>query len=241
MRVKCIIQYDGTKFFGFQRQPSQRTIQGEIESVLKAMSKKKITIHPSGRTDAKVHARHQVIHFDLDMNISESKLQFALNGYLPDDIYISELSFVDDDFHSRYHVKKKEYRYYIKLGERNPFEANYYMHYRYELNIDAMKEAVQYFVGTHDFTSFGSKLEPYGHEKTIYTANIIQSNNELMFQFVGSGFLRYQVRIMVGTLIEVGRGKRKPKDIIDILNAKDRKKAGKRAEPQGLYLHNVEY
>jgi len=240
-RIKCTVMYDGTLFNGYQRQPGQRTVQGEIESALEKICKIPITIHSSGRTDTGVHAKGQVFHFDSQLNMEGQRYARALNSIIPDDIYVIESQEVHAEFHSRYHGKIKEYHYRLSLNAYNPLARNYVYFHRRALDIDKMKEAMRYFEGTHDFTSFCGNLDEINKVRTIFDTELIDENGELTFRFVGNGFLRYMIRIMVGTLIQVGEGKKNPKDIEMIINAKNRHMAGHTAKPQGLYLQAVKY
>ena len=247
MRYFMTFAYDGSKYKGYQKQPNAKTVQEEIENAIKKInSDKPITIHASGRTDAGVHAYNQKAHFDLDMpNITEEKLKEGLNSLLPNDIYIKNIEIVDDDFHARFNAKAKEYIYKINMDEYDPIERNYVYQYNKRLDVVEIERALKYLEGTHDFKSF-TKADD---EKEDYTRTIVQTNlirdlknvNKITLSFLGTGFLRYQVRNMIGTLIEIGEGKRKSEEIIDILEAKDRRKAGKTAAPEGLYLKDVLY
>ena len=245
MRYLITFSYDGSKFKGYQKQPRLKTVQGEIEKALKELSNKDISISGSGRTDAGVHALNQRAHFDLDMNITCDKLQKALNSLLSDYIYIKKVEEVSDDFHARFNVSAKEYIYKINMGEYSPIEKDYIYQYNKKLDLVEMERALKYLEGTHDFKSFSKADE----EKEDFTRTIIQTNlirnvkdvNRFIISFLGTGFLRYQVRNMVGLLIEIGEGKRKSEDVLDILEAKDRRKAGITAPPEGLYLKDVFY
>lgn len=245
MRYLITFSYDGSKYSGYQKQPNKRTIQGEIEKALfKINSEKKVSVSASGRTDSGVHALNQKAHFDLNSHIETSRLQTSLNSLLPDDIYIKDVKEVNDDFHARYDVVRKEYIYRINMGEYNPIEKDYCMQYNKQLDISEMQRALKYLEGTHDFKTFTKTDEEKDFTRTILQANIIRdlkNVNEITISLVGSGFLRYMVRNIVGTLIEVGEGKRKSEDMITLLKAKDRKKAGKTAIPNGLYLKDVWY
>lgn len=240
-RIKCTVAYDGTGFNGYQRQPGQRTIQGEIEAALQKINKVPVTIHSSGRTDTGVHARGQVFHFDSPVNMEGTRYECALNSLLPDDIYILESHEVHPEFHSRYHGKVKEYRYQLSLNTYDPLRRNYVYYHRRPLNIESMREAMTYLIGTHDFTSFCGNLDDVDKVRTIYQAELSEDEGELTFIFVGNGFLRYMIRIMVGTLIQIGEGRKKPEDIKTIIEAKDRRLAPLTAKPQGLYLQRVDY
>lgn len=242
MRYLIRFSYDGTNFFGYQKQPNKRTVQNEIENVLSHISNSVVSISASGRTDAHVHAINQYAHFDLEMNIGCEGLKKALNSLLPNDIYVREVLEVASDFHARFSVKSKEYVYKINVGEYNPIERNYIYQYNRELNISKMIEAIKFFKGRHNFKSFTKvNAEKDDYEREIYDVNISVFNNIITIYFKGNGFLRYMVRNMVGALIEVGSGKKNPMQIKDILEYQDRTKAGIIAPACGLYLKNVYY
>ena len=245
-RYFITFSYDGTNFSGYQKQPRERTIQNELEKALKEINEnKKVEVHASGRNDAKVHALNQKAHFDLDIKITKEKLKKALNSLLPEDIHIKNVEEVSDNFHARYNAKGKEYIYKINMGEYNPLERNYVYQYNNRLDVTEIERAMKYLEGTHNFKSFTKTDE----EKDDYVRTLSQTNlirdlkdvNKITLVFVGTGFLRYMVRNMVGTLIEVGEGKRKSEDIITILKEQNRAHAGKTAAPEGLYLKNVFY
>ena len=238
--------YDGTNYKGYQKQPKAKTVQSEIETQLtKLNSGKKVMIHASGRTDAHVHALAQKAHFDLDKKTELERLQRSLNRLLPDDIYIIKIVEVSSDFHARFDVKAKEYIYKINMGTYSPFDRNYIYQYNRSLDVVEMERAMKYLEGTHNFKAF-TKVD---EEKESYVRTLIQANLHrdsknpglLTLSFFGTGFLRYMVRNMVGTLIEIGEGKRKSEEIIEILASENRTKAGKTAPPEGLYLKNVFY
>lgn len=246
MRYLITFSYDGSKYNGYQKQPKTKTIQGELEKVLKTINNdEKTEVSASGRTDAGVHALNQKAHFDISINITAEKLRLALNSLLPKDIYIRSCEEVNDDFHARFNVKAKEYIYKINMGEYDPIEKDYVYQYNKKLDVVAMERALKYLEGEHDFKSFSKADE----DKEDYVRRIVQTNllrdiksvNRITVSFLGTGFLRYMVRNMVGTLIEIGEGKRKSEDIIEILKAKDRRKAGHTANPEGLYLKDVFY
>lgn len=246
MRYFMSFSYDGSKYKGYQKQPNEKSIQEEIEKALtKINSNKEVTIHASGRTDAGVHAINQKAHFDMDLIIDCDKLRHSLNSIIPKDIYVKGIVNVDDDFHARYNVKAKEYIYKINTGIYNPIEKDYVYQHNKRLDINEMQRALKYLEGTHDFKSF-SKCD---EEKDDYVRTIVQAALErdtknikkITISFLGTGFLRYMVRNLVGTLIEIGEGKYRSEDIIKILEAKDRTKAGICAPPNGLYLKDVFY
>ncbi|CRK85312.1 tRNA pseudouridine(38-40) synthase TruA [Neobacillus massiliamazoniensis] len=243
-RYKCIISYDGIGFSGYQVQPNKRTVQSELEAVLAKMHKgMAVKVSASGRTDAGVHAKGQVIHFDSPLVIPMEKWAMALNSLLPDDLSVLSVEKAKDTFHARYDAIGKEYRYYLQMSSvRDPFQRNYAYQYPYKLDLETIKEASQYLIGTHDFTSFCSaKTEIEDRIRTINAIEITLEGDKLCFRFVGNGFLYNMVRILVGTLLEVGTGDRLPSDIPDIIAKRDRRFAGKTAPGHGLYLWKVFY
>lgn len=240
-RIKLTIAYDGTNYAGYQVQPNGNTIQAEVESVLTRMHNQPVKVVASGRTDARVHALGQVLHFDTSLRMPADRFVKALNAMLPDDILVKSAEEVEASFHARYGAKRKEYRYIVRQ-EDDPFRRHYAVTVTYSLDTERIRQAIRLLVGTHDFTSFSvTKAEVVDRVRTIYEAEVLETNGELTFRFVGSGFLYNQVRIMVGTLIEVGRGKYEPTDIGRMLAAQDRRAAGITAPPHGLYLWNVNY
>ena len=243
MRYLIKFSYDGTNYSGFQKQKGLNTIEEKLEEALtKINNGKKTTITATGRTDKGVHALCQYGHTDIDVNITEKKLKRAMNSNLPDDIHVIDAKEVDKDFHARYNVKEKEYKYYINLGEYNPLERNYVYQYNYTLDIDKMKEAIKYFEGEHDFRSFVTdNKEKENCVRTITYTNIEQKDNIIIITFKGNGFLRYQVRNMVGLLIKIGENKISPDSVEKIIESKDRTKASKTAPAEGLYLTKVIY
>lgn len=245
MRYFMAFSYDGSKFNGYQKQPRVKTVQGEIERALQKISGTKIKIYASGRTDAGVHALNQKAHFDLEMNITPAKLKKALNSILPDSIYIRDIEEVSELFHARFNVRAKEYIYKINMGEYNPIEKDYVLQYNKRLDVVAIERALKYIEGTHDFKSFTKASDVReDYMRTIIQANLIRdlkNVNEITISFLGTGFMRYMIRNIVGTLLEIGEGKLKSEDIIAILEQKDRRKAGVTAKPEGLYLKNVFY
>lgn len=249
MRYFMTFSYDGSEFSGYQKQPNKRTVQGELERALKQINNNKETeVHASGRTDAGVHAMNQKAHFDMDIEITEEHLQKGLNSLLPDDIYVKKIEPVSDDFHARFNAIGKEYIYIINMGEYNPLERKYVYQHNKKLDVSEMQRAMKYVEGTHSFKSF-TKTDEEKVDKDNYVRTLSQTSierdlkdvNKITLVFIGTGFMRYMVRNIVGTLIEIGEGKKKSEDIIDILKQEDRTKAGKTANPEGLYLKNVFY
>jgi len=246
MKYFMTFTYDGSNFSGYQKQPRERTIQKVLEDVLKEINGGKVVnICASGRTDAGVHALNQKAHFELDTNITCDKLLKGINSLLPEDIYVKKVEEVSDDFHARFNAIGKEYIYKINMGEYNPLERNYCYQYNKKLDVIAMERGIKYLEGEHNFKSFTkSNDEIIDYVRNISQTSIVRDPkdlNKLIITFVGTGFMRYMVRNMVGLLIEIGEGKRKPEDIIEILKAEDRTLSGKTAPPYGLYLRNVFY
>ncbi|OIJ15481.1 tRNA pseudouridine(38-40) synthase TruA [Anaerobacillus arseniciselenatis] len=243
-RIKCKIAYDGTFFNGFQIQPKGRTVQAEIENGLKKLHKgSEIKIYASGRTDTLVHAKGQVFHFDTPLQIPLERWHNALQTVLPADISVIEIIEANDDFHARFDVVSKEYRYFVQRGRRiDIFRRHYRYFYPYQISVENMVKAANHCLGTHDFTSFCSaKTDKEDKVRTIYSIDIIEHEDELEFRFVGDGFLRNMIRILVGTLLEVGRGRRNSEDIVAVLSSKDRERAGHTAPGHGLFLWQVNY
>lgn len=243
MRYLITFSYDGSKYYGYQKQPNKITVQGEIERVLTQInSNNDVSVSASGRTDSGVHALNQKAHFDLNFDIPVEKLKNSMNKMLSESIYIKNVEKVTDMFHARFDVKRKKYTYKINVGEYNPIEYNYIYQYNEELNIEKMNQAIKYFIGEHDFTSYTKDADQKENcIRTIYNAYIEEKNGIISITFEGNGFLRYMVRNMVGSLIEVGSNKRKIDDIQIILLNKDRKTAGITAPSNGLYLVDVYY
>lgn len=243
MRYLIDFSYSGYEFNGYQKQPKKRTVQSEIEKVLTNINNsKKVSITAAGRTDAKVNALHQMAHFDLDKEILPYKLKGALNSYLPNDIHINEVKIVNQDFHARYMVKQKEYQYKINVGNYNPLLRTHVYQYCKPLNIKKMKKAIKEFKGKHDFTTFTSAEDKRKDKiRTIESATLSVDKETITISFKAKGFLKYQVRNMVGTLIKVGEEKINPKIIPYLFEKKDRKSAFICAPAEGLTLTNIKY
>lgn len=244
MNYRLDIQYDGTRYEGWQRQKAAgNTIQGKIEEVLSRMLETPVQIDGAGRTDAGVHAKGQVANVHMNTEKSCEEICAYLNRYLPEDIEINKVSRVQERFHSRLLAKKKIYQYRIAAGHhKNVFERKYQCPLHEEFNVDAMEKAAQLLTGTHDFKSFCSnKKVKKSTVRTIYSIDVESLPGELKVTYTGNGFLYNMVRILTGTLVEVGRGDRKPEEMTDILLACDRSAAGFTAPAQGLTLLQVEY
>ena len=243
MRFLIKFSYDGTAYSGFQKQPNKATIEEQLEKALtKINAGKKTTLTATGRTDKKVHALCQYAHCDIDVFITEKNLKRALNSNLPPDIHVIETKIVPLYFHARYNVKEKEYNYYLNTGEYNPLQRNYIFQYNHELDLKQMQKAINYFLGTHDFRAFVTEnKEKENCIRTISKVEIIKKDAIIRFTFIGDGFLRYQIRNMVGLLIKVGENKISPESVEKILLSKDRRNSGKTAPAEGLYLTKITF
>lgn len=240
---KFIIEYDGTKYSGWQKQGNtQNTIQGKIEDILRKMTGKTCEVHGSGRTDAGVHARGQVGNFKCETFLSESEILNYINAYLPHDIRVLSLCACDERFHSRLNAKGKRYSYTVSVGKPSVFKRKYvYAAYKMP-SIEKMKEAAKLLCGTHDFLGFSSlKKTKKSTVRTVYSIDITQNGNEITFSFRGSGFLYNGVRILAGTLYEIGIGTKDISDIKTVFETKNREKAGATLPPCGLVLEEVYY
>ncbi|MFC0190538.1 tRNA pseudouridine(38-40) synthase TruA [Fictibacillus aquaticus] len=243
-RYKLTISYDGTGFAGYQIQPAGRTVQGEIERCLSVMHKGgTVPVSASGRTDAGVHARGQVLHFDSSLAIEPKRWIKALNALLPADIRVLMAEEAESGFHSRFSAEGKEYVYKVNTSlQGDVFQRNYTCHFPYVINADLVQDAIPHFLGTHDFTSFCSaRSEVEDKIRTITSLDLDIDGDDWTFTIRGNGFLYNMVRIIIGTLLEVGQGKIAPADIPVLLKAKDRTKTGKTAPAHGLYLNRVFY
>lgn len=242
--IKMTIEYDGGRYLGWQRLgDSNKTIQGKIENILSEMTGNKIEIIGSGRTDAGAHANGQVANFKTISNLDLAAMQDYLIRYLPQDIIIKELEEVPERFHARYNVVGKKYSYYVWNNVvPSAFERNYSFHYPDKLDIDRMNEACNKLVGTHDFIGFSSlKKTKKSTVRTINEISIQKEGNMLHFTFVGEGFLHKMVRIIMGTLLEIGAGTAEPDSIDAIFESKIRSNAGMTVPSQGLFLDEVYY
>lgn len=242
---KITIQYDGTKYRGWQVQRNtDMTIQGKLQTLITRLLGYDTEVIGSGRTDAGVHAIGQVANFHTKECIDEKEFARSINSYLPEDIAVISIEKVDGNFHARYSATEKTYRYRIYTGEySNVFERKYLYNYKGNaLNVDAMREAAGYMLGEHDFKSFcGNRHMKKSTVRNVMSINIIERTNEIDIEYTGNGFLQNMVRIMTGTLIEVGNGARNATDIPGIIDRQDREYAGYTAPASGLCLVNVKY
>ena len=242
-RIKLIVAYDGTNYCGWQVQPNGITVQEVLNQALSDLFAKKTACIGASRTDAGVHALGNVAVFDTDARMPADRIAFALNTRLPADIRIQGSSEVPLDFHPRFTATVKTYEYRI-LNKKFPVPTKrLYSHFTYlPLDVEKMRKAGEYLLGEHDFKSFcGAGAQVKTTVRTIYDFQIKKEDDEICMRITGSGFLYNMVRILAGTLIEVGSGARKPEDMLEIIEAKDRKKAGATAPARGLTLIKIQY
>ena len=241
---KILIEYDGTAYHGWQRQKSDRTIQQEIEGALSTMTAGQVKLIGSGRTDAGVHACGQVANFLSQTDLAPEVFQKGLNSLLPEDIVIKNCCLVEASFHARYDAKSKIYHYRIlNCSVPKAIGRQYAWFIRRKLDTDAMRTAISYLLGTHDFKSFEGTGSPRSHTtRNVMAANLTENNNgSITFKIEADGFLRYMVRNIVGTLVDVGLGKIAPADVKAIIESKNRSNASPTAPPHGLFLMEVKY
>jgi tRNA pseudouridine synthase A len=241
--ILLTIEYDGKDFNGWQKQPNKLNIQGEIERAIEEITGEKVDLIASGRTDAGVHALAQMANFKTNSKLPVEKYPIALNTKLKKSIRIQKAEEVEENFHSRYHCKQKTYRYIINnSGQGSSIYRNLEYFIPNKLDVEKMQEAVKYFEGEHDFKAFkASGTSSKSSVRTIYKAKVEKQGERIIIELTGNGFLYNMVRIIAGTLVEVGLGKIKPEEISEIIEKKERANAGKTLPPQGLYLVKVEY
>ena len=242
-RVMLTVAYDGTAYHGWQVQPNGVTIEGELNRVLRDLTGEEIQVIGASRTDAGVHGLCNIAVFDTESNIPGEKFSYALNQRLPEDIKVVDSCEVAEDFHPRHVSSKKTYEYKIYNAKFPDPTKRLYSHFTYTpLNVEKMQEAATYLIGEHDFKSFCAPAAVVETTvRTLYKAEVIQDEEYIRIRVQGNGFLYNMVRIIVGTLMEVGSGKRQPEDIKTILEAKDRNAAGPTAPARGLMLINYEF
>jgi len=243
---KMTLAYDGTHYCGWQIQPNGITIQEILQNAIKIILKEEVAIIGSGRTDAGVHAFGQTAHFKHTTEINLYRFQASLNGVLPYDIRVKQIEFVPLDFHAQYSAIGKTYQYHLYLDRvQMPFCRLYSWHVHEKINLELLKEGASLFLGTHDFTSFANEAHAgcAAHDpiRTLKRLDIIPEEGGVCLEVEADGFLYKMVRNIVGTLVEVSSGKRKPSDIPRIFADKDRRLAGFAAPPQGLFLMRVDY
>ena len=241
MRYKLTLSYDGAYFHGFQRQKNYSSVQETLELALTDIFKMPIVVKGSGRTDAGVHAKGQVVHFDSEQVIPCLNLKKILNKKVYPHIYVLEIENVDLGFHARGSAVKKEYRYYVSIGTFDPLKANYQHHFHDRIDISKIREAMKYIVGTHDFKSFSKNKELKTSVRTIELFELNIVDGLLEFRIIGNGFMYNMVRIIVALMLKVGEGRLAPSDILRILEGKERRLAPYVAPTCGLYLWKVYY
>ncbi|MDE3241523.1 MAG: tRNA pseudouridine(38-40) synthase TruA [Nitrospirota bacterium] len=240
---KLILEYDGTSYAGWQRQPDQPTVQAALEDAIQKVTQTHIAVIGAGRTDTGVHALGQVVSFRSDKPLSPRDWRRALNAHLPPDISVQAAESVSDDFHARHWAKAKQYEYRIlHQPDRPALERNRAWHIYGPLDLDNVQTAASLLLGRHDFSSFqGHPTDTKDPICNLERLDLLQEGPRIRLVFVADRFLKQMVRAIVGTLVEVGQGKRQPQAMKDILEAKDRRAAGYTAPAQGLYLMRVEY
>ena len=242
MRILAVCEYDGTSYAGWQYQPNEVSVQETIENAISKIRNTKTQIFGSGRTDAGVHALGQTFHFDIEEERDLEKFRYSINCVLPNDIRIKSLKVVADDFHARLSAKSKTYEYRINLKEKSAFEFNHEEVVDQPLDIKAMEHCSKSFIGKHCFQNFTTKPEDQdGYMREIYEIKFIQADDHLRIRFTGNGFMRYMVRFLVGTLIQVGLGRINEDLVKKILNSEERKVVSYKAEGKGLFLVEVTY
>ena len=240
MRYLVELSYDGSNFNGFQRLNDERSVQAELEHALSIINKADVEVKGAGRTDKGVHALGQRAHFELDVDVPIDRLKTALNDILPGDIRIISIEKVTQDFHARFNVTKKVYEYKINTGEYDVFKNNYYYQYKYDFNIDILKEVASLFIGVHNFKNFVSG-ERENYEAIIYNIDINKDKDIITITFEGKSFYRYMVRNLVGAMLDVARGKATIEDVKNMLDNYDIDKHLSCAPANGLYLNKIYY
>ena len=241
-RFVCILSFKGTKFQGWQTQKEGNSVQEHVERTLSKILNQSIQVHGASRTDAGVHARGFVCHFDATTSMAVEKIHHGFNRLVDKDILLNQLKKVPQTFQARYQHSKKTYTYQVFIGERNPFLQDVVMHVPTELNIKNIKEAMALFIGKHDFQSFTTKKEDGANFiRTVFSFRLTQKKSLLTFSIQGDGFMTYMVRMIIGTLLAYGLGKISIDQIRQWLNKPSLGKVSYKAEPQGLCLEKVTY
>lgn len=243
MRYLATVKYNGTKYLGWQRQPGLATIQGSIETVISKLLDKETAIYGSGRTDAGVHALGQTFHFDTEKEIADlEKFRYAMNRLLNRDIHIDGIRVVAEDFHARLSAKYKVYQYIINTGEDDPFNVDFKHFYPRNLDVEEMTKAARFFYGKHDFRNYTSKEEDEDHfVREITGIHLYTHEEQIVIEIAATGFMRYMVRMIVGTLIEIGMGRFTTAEAAMLIDNPNRSYVNYKAPPNGLYLVRVEY
>jgi len=241
--LKLTLAYDGTRLVGWQRQAEGDSVQGLLEDALARFEGSPVTVHGAGRTDAGVHALGQVASVHLTCTHDVTTLTRALNAQLPEDVRVLAIEEMSADFHARFNARSKTYRYQIRHGTiADPFERAYVWHMPERLDVDGMSRGASAVVGRHDFAAFQSIGSPTRDSvRTVTRSVITDADGRLTYEIAGDGFLRYMVRAIVGTLVEIGRGFREPESMASLLRGSARGDAGPTAPPHGLFLVRVDY
>jgi tRNA pseudouridine38-40 synthase len=239
---KLTLAYDGTNYVGWQRQATGASVQGLIEDALRVLDGRDVTLHGAGRTDAGVHALGQVASCALDRPIPSDVLVRALNARLPADVRVVSAQTVAPDFHARFTSTAKSYRYRIDNADvMNPFERHYAWHLFGALDVEAMDAAARTLEGRHDFSAFHTAGVTRTAERTVTCSTVRRDSHFVIYDITGDGFLRHMVRAIVGTLVDIGRGRRPREAMREVLISRDRRQAGATAPARGLFLVGVEY
>jgi len=240
--IKAIVEYDGTDYYGFQRIPGRRTVQGELEKAIATLTKEDVRVCGAGRTDAGVHAIGQVISFETSGTIPTDRIAIALNSVLPKDIVVRDVAEVDKGFHARYSAKARSYRYILwNAVAPSAMMARFSWHVPNKINLAAMRKAAKYLIGRHDFTSFSSGDGSEVKIRDLLEISIHKIGEIVTIDLTANAFLRCMARVIVGTLVDVGLGRMEPADVVRILETRDRRAAGRTAPAHGLVLMGVIY
>ena len=241
--LKLTLAYDGTDFHGWQIQPELRTIQGELKQALQKLFNHDVNVTGSGRTDAGVHAHGQVANVETIRTMDTDAVLRGVNALLPDQIRVLSVEEVSPEFHARRSARSKTYEYHLWRNPIvSPFQCKYVYAFRYPLDEQQMDRGTSFFLGTHDFTSFcATATEIEDRTRTIFEASWSRSETTWVFRISGNGFLRYMVRTIAGTLLQIGQGRLEPEQIVRIFEARDRRLAGPSLPPHGLHLIQVDY
>lgn len=242
-RLLLTIQYDGTNYHGWQVQKNALTVQEVVQNAIEKVFGERLDVKGCSRTDSGVHANMYCLSLDTDMKINNSNVVQALNGFLPKDVAVKSCTEVSMDFHPRYSVKDKEYLYKINNAEvRDAFLSNYTYYYHRKIDVEYLNKEAKAFIGTYDYVGFcSSKTDVEGTVRTVKSFDVWREGDMVYFKVSADGFLYNMVRIMIGTLLFINEGKIKQGELSDVISSKDRKRAGKTAPPQGLYLNKINY
>jgi tRNA pseudouridine38-40 synthase len=241
--VRLLVSYDGSRFFGWQRQDGFASVQQALEEAFEALTGERVVVHGSGRTDTGVHALGQVAHAHVQSGLADDRLRHALNHHVPEGVVVRRLETCRDDFHARYDARGKRYAYLVATARFRPPFGRTYQHWVHDkLDLRAMRAAAALLLGRHDFSAFASSGSPRkSNVRHLRALHLLARRERFALVAQADGFLYNMVRALAGTLIDVGRGKLAPEDVRAILERRDRKQAGPTAPPEGLYLVSVQY